>query len=413
MKKHILFLFLFISFNVNFSINSHAQWVCLDTVSYYIEDIATSNGNIYLCVLYSGFNISSDSGYTFQPSNTGLPNLFPKKVIARDSLLILATDNSIYKSINHGGMWTLASYGLPGPYGFNIKDIMFRGDSILLASWGSGVYCSLDFCETWFPINNGLIGSSYASLFANGNRLFVGSYYENYFGSAIYVSDDNASTWIPKSTGIPFYYPNQYPIITDFEKVGQTLFASTEGCNVLRSENNGESWLRKNTPCSTIVKLLSVNNDLICGTSGFGIIKSEDNGNSWSYINEGFDMPQDGSFDALCKFGPYIYAGSLSGKIFRRPISELATSTPELFNKITCVVSPNPISNVSRIILANSARDKYSLEIFNIVGQCVLKSFGLDDNELVLRKSDFHPGHYIFRVSGGKQAAIFGKFIVK
>jgi hypothetical protein len=410
MKKLLVFQFFLLSFFV--SMISTAQWVCTDSVDSPVFNISTSGNNLYVCSSWSGVYISSDSGFTFTSSNNGLINLCTRTIVAKDSLIILGTSNSVYKSIDYGSSWFLASNGLPSPSeNFDVKDIIFKGDSIILASWGAGIYCSLDFCQTWFPINNGLSDFNKRCLFDNGNRIFVGSMYETYLNGGIHVSDDNCSTWIPKNSGVPMMYPNQYVEISDFSKINQFLFASTEGKNVLKSENNGETWHVLNNPTDVVHRLFSYSNTLLCGHSGFGVTKSDDYGITWSLINEGLQTIDDKDIQTFCRFGSYIYIGTWSNKVFRRPIEEIGTKINELHNRINAVVFPNPISSRSIIAFPNSPGEKYSLEVFNEAGFSIYQNHAVEFNQLILSQSEFRHGLYFFRITGTKQGIYFGKFL--
>jgi hypothetical protein len=411
MKTVIVFQLFLLSFFV--SLNSTAQWVYTDSVDGPVKNISTSGNNLYVCSGWSGVYISSDSGFTFTSSNNGLGNLCTRTIAARDSLIILGTVNSVYKSINYGNSWILASNGLPPPSeNIEVRDIIFKGDSVILASWGAGIYCSLDFCQTWFPINNGLSGYNKQCLFNNGNRIFVGSTYEAPLMGGIHVSDDNGSTWIPKNSGVPMMYPTQYVVISDIAKTGQFLFASTEGRYVLRSENNGEAWITLHNSNEYVPCLFSYSNTLLCGNGYLGITKSDDYGITWSFINEGLQTIFDKDIRTFCRFGSYIYIGTGSNKVFRRPIEEIVTEINEFHNRINAIVYPNPISYQSTIAIPNSPGEKYSLEVFNEVGVSVYQYHALEFNQLILRQNEYRHGLYIFRITGSKQGLFCGKFFV-
>lgn len=414
-KNYLLLIILLIILNCP----TYGQWVILDSLNYAISNISTSGGKLFICTTTNGVYISTDSGYTMYASNNGLTNLNTRIIQTKDSLLVLGTNNAIYKSTDYGTTWILANNGLPLNLNSNVEDIMFKGDSILIATFGNGIYCSLNYCETWFPLNNGFSDLQRRCLFYNGNRLFAGT---TNSGSGIYISDDNGSNWVPKNNGVPTMLldPTKYVDITSFTMVGQTIFASTLGGDILSTENNGESWDILNCPNTYSWLMISSNNSLLTGHDGAGVCRSDDLGITWNYKNEGLDAYWYKDIRTFCTFGSYIYAGgylgvypgAYLGKILRRPISELITGMPTEKTRISTLVYPNPISNQSRIIVPTWHCDKYSLEIFNELGHCVKKLNGFDVNKLELRSKEFIPGLYFLRITTIGNESFLGKFIV-
>jgi hypothetical protein len=331
--------------------------------------------------------------------------------LPKDSLLILGTNKSIFKSIDYGATWSLSSSGIPASGGSNVEDIIFKGDSILVATYGNGIFCSVDYCQTWFGINNGFSDLQRSCLLSNSNRLFAGSMYG---GSGIYVSDDNGANWVPKNNGVPMMWvdPTKYVDITSFTVVDQVVFASTHGGNVLKSENNGESWEQLACPNNYIWRIVNINNTLFCGHDGTGITESKDYGNTWSIENDGLEGFNDRDIRSLCKSEDFIYTGSWSYKIFKRPIDELATEVPKNSIKNQAIVSPNPISDNSKIIISQNLSGPFTFEIFNGMGVCIRESCGTDLRQIILSKGDFKKGIYFFRLIFKKQQTVYGKFIV-
>ncbi len=394
-----------------FSLSAYSQWVTLDSIASSVEHISTSGGKLYVCSATTGVYISTDSGSTWNPSNNCLTNLSTRRILARDSLLVLGTNSAIFKSIDYGATWALSFTGTPPGTGCNVSDIIFRGDSILAATNGSGIFCSLDFCQTWFPLNNGFPDLNRSCLFSDGSRLFTGTWTA---GSGIFCSDDNGATWIPKNNGVPMMWsnPEKYVDITSITKVNQSLFASSFGGNVLKSEDNGESWTILNNPNNYEWIIWSPGYTLLCGHNGVGVSRSDDLGNTWIYQNEGLGPPYDIDICTFCLMGSYIYAGGWNRKIFRCPVSEITTSIRENEIKTGTRVYPNPISEYSTIVVPVSKNEKYRFEVFNDGGICIKNLSGLNPVQLTLRKSDYQKGIYFFRITGSGQDLFNGKFIV-
>jgi photosystem II stability/assembly factor-like uncharacterized protein len=411
MKKNLLITF--ILFQFCFSLTSNAQWVAIDSLISYPINISTSGGKIYVCSGTSGVYISSDSGNTFSLSNNGLANLYARFILAKDSLLVLGTNNSIYKSIDYGYSWVLASNGIPLSTSSNVEDIIFKGDSILVSTFSNGIYCSLDYCQSWFSLNNGFPDLNRTCLFVNENRIFAGS---GNWGSGIYISDDNGASWVPKNIGVPKQWvdSSKYVDITAFTMINQRIFASTLGGNLLGSDDNGESWNWLGAPNNYIWTIFSYGHTILTGHDGAGVCRSDDLGYVWNYENEGLENLWANYKDVrtFCLFGPYIYIGVGANKIFKRPVSELITGMVKINDITNVLVYPNPITNSSKILIPTSGRGTYSLKIFDELGQCVKNLGGLKCNQLDLQKNEFHNGMYIFKLTGSSNESYHGKFIV-
>lgn len=406
-RKFIWILTLLI---LSISISSQAQWIELDSLESPILHISSSNGKLYVCTATHGIYISSDNGNSFQISNNGLDNLNTRLILALDSLLILGTNNSIYKSMDQGESWVLSSNGFPSSDS-NVEDIIKKGDSIFVATYGNGIFCSIDFCESWFPLNNGFLDLYRSSLLALGTRIFTGT---QYGGSGIYKSDNGGLSWEQKNEGVPLHpnNPNKYVDIQSFTNVNEIIFASTSGGNVLQSIDYGESWTTLNCPNNSVWKVKNINNTIFCGHSGFGISKSNDFGNSWEIINEGLITIFDKDIRTFCKLGEYIYTGSWSKKVYKRPVSEVITSTPEHISKTDLLIYPNPITSKTIIDISYNEAECYIIEIYNETGQCVKKEYCSNKNQIIIRKNDFESGIHFIRIFQPNRKSLYGKFIV-
>ncbi len=336
MKK--LFIINLILALIAFGLPSQARWIMTDSVDSPIVDIKAANGRLFICTAASGFYVSYDSGYNFISSNNGLENLNTRQLLIKDSMLVLGTNNSIYKSLDFGDSWILSSDGFPtGGTHSNVEGIVCKGDSIFVATYGNGVYCSLNDCQDWFPINNGFIDLYRSCLFLHGDRLFTGTAYG---GSGIYISDDAGQTWVQKNEGVPksIFNPDKYVDITSFTNIGSSIFASTHEANILKSDDNGETWERLSAPNNFIWIVINFNDMLLCGHDGTGVSKSFDSSNSWFIINEGFETTSDMTINSLYVYGSYLYAGTSSHKIFRRPVNELLTGIRDQKDPVTASV---------------------------------------------------------------------------
>ena len=142
--------------------------VCIDYTNDNIIYLGTGDPNYY-CGSY-GIWKSNDGGATWTQSTTGLGNLLPVEILMSptdNNILVTATENGIYKSINAGVNWSLVKTG------GDFKDMQFQpgSNTILYAVTSSEFWRSVDFGSTWTQITSGIVVPGGGS--GNGMRIAV------------------------------------------------------------------------------------------------------------------------------------------------------------------------------------------------------------------------------------------------
>jgi photosystem II stability/assembly factor-like uncharacterized protein len=260
------------------------------------------------------------------PKNTGLTmpsDKIVRALISKDSTIFAGTSSGIFHSTNNGESW-LKSYS-DHPVDIQAMAVV---DTDFFASEGlskdtPGIFLSTDNGKSWASIystEGGRSGQFYTSLAVLNTFLIAGSVNGEHFGVAFLY--DNGERWVGYKTSL---YPRDVYSITEYN---EKIFAATDS-GVYYSSNYGDSW------------------------SNIGLSES---------------------VSSLIIFGNYIYAGTMVGIIWKRPVSEIITSIdkernnfPEHFNLEQNF--PNPFNPVTTISYQIPKYGMVTIKIYDILGR--------------------------------------------
>jgi photosystem II stability/assembly factor-like uncharacterized protein len=233
-----------------------------------------------------------------------------------------ATDNGVFKSVNHGGSWTAANTGMQRT---SISSIVFNGsDNIFSAARGEGIFFSTNGGSSWILKNNGLGDFNIITLFSTntGNsssgmtRVFVAT------SSGVYRSSDNGNSWSPANNGIPSTYPIYSWVKTNGGIPGNndTIYGGTYGLGLYRTTDYGVSWTAVGggfPPFTFVYTMASIGSNTLFAATNAGVYISIDGGNTWVSSNTGFPVNTN-CFSFTERIGPshFIFAGTFSDGVF-------------------------------------------------------------------------------------------------
>jgi hypothetical protein len=147
------------------------------------------------------------------------------------------------------------------------------------------------------------------SLAVGGGSIFAATYKD------IYISTNNGATWNYADSGLT---DSAYSLGVN----GGSIFAGA--CHgIYLSTDNGTSWKVANSgiPANTRITVFAAcGNITFAGTFDRGVYCSTNNGTSWKSVNSGLS---DTMVSSLQVIGGSIFAGTLHGGVWRRPISEV------------------------------------------------------------------------------------------
>ena len=112
-------------------------------------------------------------------------------------------------------------------------------------------------------------------MLVNGPNIFAGT-----FSSGIFLSQDNGNTWVAKNSGI--LTPDIYSLVSS----GSNIFAGSY-IGVYLSQNNGNSWTVAGTPIGTVNTMAVSGINLFAGNNSGNILLSQNNGNNWTVKSNG------------------------------------------------------------------------------------------------------------------------------
>ena len=208
---------------------------------------------IWLGTSTGGVLRSTNAGASFTQVIDGLPNLTinaiaPSPTLPNDGIVLVATNNGIGRSSDHGVTWTAAA-GLPGGrIGGLAASPRYETDRTFYAVVDSGgLYRSTDGGANWSPVvvvhANGLPAATYLGLTTvqgRGDNIHIFAWTQ----SRLFVSDDRGNGFRSVIGGNAL--PRGFRITTvaihpawHYERV---IWMGSEGQGIYRSEDGGRSF---------------------------------------------------------------------------------------------------------------------------------------------------------------------------
>jgi len=377
--------------------------LCTNFLNAQWQQTSCPNGGTFRCITSDGTNIfaangngagiflSTNNGGTWTAVNNGLTNVSDYSLLISGTNIFTGTNGSgVFLSTNNGSNWTQVNTGLTS---FWVKALAINGTNIFAGTTG-GVFLSTNNGANWSAVNNGLTNTSVFALATSGSNIFAAT------GGGVFLSTNNGTSWTAVNTGLSNLDVRALTIS------GTNIFAGTNLGGVFLSSNNGASWTAVNTGLLNLnVRALVINGTNIFAAVGGnnGIYMSSNTGSNWTQVNTGLTWMFD--FYSLAVIGTNIFAGSNSGGIWNRPLSEM-TAINEInsdYNQFS--VYPNPNNGRFRIKIDNASSYKGNLEIFNLFGEKIFATTNIQQeaySEIDLTK--FSKGIYFVRFSDGSKS---------
>lgn len=332
----------------------------------------------------------TNSGSTWIAVNTGLTNtdVWALAVVGTD-LFAGTYGGGVFRSTDSGTTWASARDGLVDT---TVLALAFDGTKLFAGTLG-GVYYSTDQGDGWTVVNFGLTDIYVRCLGANGTKLFAGTY-----GGGVFRSTDSGAHWTSASAGLT------NTDILNFAFLGPNVYAGTYG-GMFYSSNDGNQWFSisitnpnatsdlfsKPSAPKAIYSFAVSDTNLFVGTYGGGVFLSTDGGDSWTPVNAGLGNM---NVSILSVQGTNLYVGTLSGEVWRCPLSEITSvrmNTNEMVSAFTLEQNyPNPFNSMTDIRYQVSQIGNVKLSVHDLLGRVVA----------VLVNERQTPGRYEVRFDG-------------
>jgi hypothetical protein len=264
----------------------------------------------------SGVFLTTDNGASWA---TSLADQYVRAIATNGATFAAGSGNhGVFISTNSGASWTSSNSGLASN---NINSLAFLGSQLFVGTNDAGIFRSTNNGTNWSTANTGLGTSPVLTMTVKGGVLFAGGPPNGFF-----ISVDSGGMWGGGNTGLPNNdSSNDVHALTSS---WSNLFAGTDN-GVFISTNYGTSWSAANNGMSadSIYALTAIASSLFAG-SNRGVFLSTDNGTSWNAVSTGTMNQQ--TVCSLAVIGSSLFAGTLGGGVWRRPLSEMLTDTTGL-----------------------------------------------------------------------------------
>jgi hypothetical protein len=238
----------------------------------------------------------------------------------------------------------------------------------VFAGTGNGVFVSTDNGQTWAKA--GSLTTGVIALAVLGTNLFAGG------DDGVWLSTNSGSSWNQVFSGVANIHVKALAVS------GTNIFAGTGliGGAVWRSTDNGSSWTSVSKGLwdpqysGTSVYSFAVAGTNLFVATLFGVYSSSDDGSSWSRVQTG--LP--GAVSCIAALGTNLFGGGVQGYgvfgTWRRPLSEMITSTEKLSTEVPTHFRlnqnyPNPFNPSTTISYSLPNAANVSLRIFNTLSQ--------------------------------------------
>lgn len=341
-----------------------------------ILSLAKAGSTLFAGTDTAGVYRSTDNGVTWTISSplTKLMRIQTWCMTTIDTFVFAAHRGSgIFRMGANGTAWTEVNTDLTSKM---VNDIIAVGHTLYAASYGKGVFVSIDMGEHWslFHGNAGLDDMKIYALAANSTTLFAGTNGDDTgrdTGVAFRASFDGDS-WEKINTGFIRNGAHLEQVLS-LDANDSLVYAGTDDVGLFRSSDRGDHWEQISTYSGDIHSIKIVGSRVYYGTTYSGVFSSDDFGMTFHPNSNGIRLGN-ATLPYLVKDflvdGSTIYAATDIG-VFKQSLAasaaprEKETSEMELQVKST----PNPCTESSTIEYSIPWQGLVDLRVFDPTGR--------------------------------------------
>ena len=337
-----------------------------------IYSVGANGSTIFAGTNGDGLYVSYDDGQTWSLA-ADIPDYHYIHSIVKSDQNIFAGQ---YRSTDNGISWVIMENGfLP----CCVTSIASSGSKVFAGAYNyKGVRTSDDYGQTWVaPANDLLSHNEVYAVAINGNNLFAGTR-----TNGVFLSTDNGANWDTINNGLTSMDIRYLTVC------GTNIFASTYNGRFL-SADNGANWVNVNNGLSHYPGAVASYGGNLIAVDSLRVFVSYDLGQSWISVNEGLESK---IVYSVAIDEPYIYVGTISSGVWRRPLSEVGLA--ENSKNTDFNIFPNPA--VDKVTI-QSQKKGAMLSIYNLQGQLLL-SQRIQQEKTELNINNLVAGVYILKL---------------
>lgn len=353
--------------------------------------VTEANGSLLSGTLGGKIYRSNDNGTTWNHINAGMNASYVWSIgLGSYGYIYAGTEKGLYLSNNNGTSWTATTLSQK-----DVRSVVVDNNgTIYAATWGNGIFKSVDNGQNWTAINSGLTNQVVHSLVINSqSELFAGT-----FGAGVFKSVNGGENWSSTS------FNNGY-IWSLTASANGTLYAGTYSDGVYKSNDNGQTWQKMvNGLSNPYVYAVVTDNDnnVYANTWNGGVFASSNSGNTWYSLGMGGNKVS----SLITTPSSSIIAGTSDGRLYTRhsgltSAKEERDDLPTSFNLSQNY--PNPFNPSTTIEFSIARSENIILKVYNILGQEVKTLINGElkqgNYKVTFDGTNIASGVYIYRLS--------------
>ncbi len=349
-----------------------------------VYTLAFDNTSTYAGTMGGKIYKSTDGGKNWTRINNGMNVGWIWSIAFHNNVMFASTEKGVYKYSNSA--WTLTALK-----DVDVRALLSSGGKLYAGVWGKGVFVSTDG-SAWSEFNTNLTNKAVQALTASKD----GSIFAGTAGGGVFKLFAGESSW--------YNYKLGNDVVWALGSNANGIYASTLGDGLYISLDNGANWQKSSLNQQFIYSIISdKNNKIFASSYTSGVFTSVNDGSTWQTLGMGgFGV----SSLVTSQTKNELFAGTRDGKIFKIEFGTVGvednTELPAEY--VLSQNYPNPFNPETVIEFALPVNGRFSLKIYNVLGQEVAvlanKDFAIGKYKITFNASNISSGIYFYQLNG-------------